>query len=158
MEIKCSWWIVKNKKWEILLTKQIDSNLKKSNILLKKLKKEHNNDILEIMKLWDCSLTKWKIEEWKNLTEKAIEEIEEEWWIKRSQLEKISKLWCFFKKKVYWSKKITIFLFKLKWDTDLNPKDKRHISGRFDLDTALKIIKPKEKEFLKKNIEKIKNL
>ena len=93
MEIKCSWWIVKNEKWEILLTKKIDSNLNKAQSLLKELKEEHNNDIIEIMKLWDCWLTKWKVEEWETLTNRAIEEIFEEWWIKKSQLEKIAKLW-----------------------------------------------------------------
>jgi len=140
-----------------LLTKQIDSDLSKAKEILNWLKEKGNNNILEIMKSWDCGFTKWKIEEWDKKLEIAIKEIWEEWWIPASNIKKIWKLWFFHKKKKYGSKKITMFLFETQKECELKPTDERHISGRFDINTALKIIKTKEKNFLLKNISNIEN-
>jgi hypothetical protein len=157
MKKQCAWWIVINKEWKILLTKQIDSDLVKAKETLKKLKKKYNNNITKIMELWDCGFTKWKIKKWNKKIDTAIKEIEEEWWRIEWEIKKIWKLWSFQKKKKYGSKQITMFLFRTESNNELKPSDKRHISGRFDIDTALEIVKLKEKNFLLKHITNIEN-
>jgi 8-oxo-dGTP pyrophosphatase MutT (NUDIX family) len=156
MKKKCVWWIVLNEKGEILLTKKLGKNIEDAKKNLEKFKKKHNYSILEIMQLWDCSFTKWKIEKWDSKIETAIKEIEEEWWITIKELEKTEKLWKFDKEKSYWTKEIIMYLFKTRSNQELNPTDKRHISWRFSPDEALKIIDLNEKKFLEKSIEKIK--
>jgi hypothetical protein len=51
-----------------------------------------------------------------------------------------------------------MFLFKNQENQELNPTDDRHISQRFDLDTALKILKPSERAFLKEHRKEIETL
>ncbi len=156
MKKQCAWWVVINKEWKILLTKKLGNTVEEAKNKLKELQQNNKLTILDIMLKWDCSLTKWKIQNWDKKLDTAKKEIEEEWWITSSELEKITKLWKFSKPRDYGSKEITIYLFKtLKNEDEINPTDEKHISWRFDLETALKIIKKSEEEFLKKNREKI---
>jgi hypothetical protein len=50
-----------------------------------------------------------------------------------------------------------MFLFKTKSNDEPKPTDKRHISARVNINTALKIIKPKERNFLLEHIDDIEN-
>lgn len=155
MKKKCAWWIVINKEWKILLTKKILNSKKDSEMALKELQEKRNYDIIQIMKQWNCSFTKWKIKKKQTPIEAAIEEIEEEGWINRNQLKLIWELGTFIKEKKYWTKETRMFLFKVLNEIELNPTDKKHISGRFNINRALQIIKPNEHKFLLENISNI---
>jgi hypothetical protein len=127
--------------------------------LLYNIIKRTPEETIKKFKLW--AFTKGKIERWWTIQQTALQEIEEESWIKEKDIVLQKHLWSFLKQKQYGFKKVEMFLYVLtKEYLELNPTDKRHIAAFIDLHKAEEYMQNEEEKkfFLKVKDEILQTL